>query len=135
MTTTTPPVRTHTSRTGLWIALAALAAAAVVAALGVRAAATSYQRDQSIRNYHDARTAAVYYTTTGTDISASMRELQALDDQDVALMKQQRAALEAGNAATYNDLTTAANDRTTTQQNLRNRLKEFQAALAQAQHD
>ncbi|MGB8652391.1 MAG: hypothetical protein WCD35_17220 [Mycobacteriales bacterium] len=137
MTTTgpaAPAAQPDRTRTGLWIALAALLVGAVVAVLGVRAAVMSYQRDQAIRDYAHARTAAVYFTKNGDTISASMKRLQALDEEDVTLMRAQRAALDANNVSSFNSLADSANSRTAQQQALHNQVKDFQSAFAQAQN-
>lgn len=132
MTMTSPDVVRQRRTRALWVAVAAVVVGVVVAVLGVRAAVASYQRHQSIHDYAEARSTAMYFVKNGAIISASMKQLQALDQQDVGLMKQQRAALDADHVTEFNSLTSSANDRTERQQVLHNRVHQYQAAFERA---
>ena len=122
-------VRQGRTRVWLWTVVAALAVGVVVAALGARAGIAAYQRDQAIGNYAHARSAATYFVKHGATISASMKRLQTLDEQDVALMRAQRAALVAGNTTAFNSLTSSANNRNEQQQALHHQVHKYQIAF------
>lgn len=126
--------RPSRSPTGLWVALGALLVGALVAVLGVRAAVASYQRDQDIRSYHNARVVATYFINNGLTISTTMKRLQTLDDQDVALMESQQQALYANDVSRYNALAGSADHRSQQQQDMRNQLRQYQRAFAEAEN-
>jgi len=120
-----PEPVTGRSKVGLRVAVAALMVGVIVAVLGVKAAFSSYQREQ----YAQARSTAQYFVKNGNTISISMQRLQVLNDQDRSLMKNTRAALDARDASRFNTLADQANARNTEQQSLHNQVKSFQVGF------
>lgn len=133
-TTTSAPAaaRPGHARLWSWIAMAVLVVGVVVAVFGIRAGVAAFQRDQAIRDYADARSAAAYFVKNGDTVSALMKRMQILDAQDVRLMKAQRAALVADHTTEFNSLTSSANNRTERQQSLHNQMHRFQTAFEKA---
>lgn len=123
---------TGRSKASRWIALAVLVLGAVVAALGVRAAVDSFQRGQEISDYADARSTATYFVKNGTTISESMKRMQVLNEEDISLMQDSRAALDVQDIARFNALIHSANNRNKEQQSLENQMRAFQAGFHRA---
>jgi hypothetical protein len=119
-----PP--TGEPRLGMWVI--AVAIGFVVAVLGVQAALGAIQRQQ----YSEARLTTVYFLKNGNVIRGSLERLEEINARDYALMKETRAALEAGDTSRFDRLMAQADLNSVEQKSLQKKVKVLQEGLGLA---
>lgn len=90
--------------------LVILAAGAIVAALGVRTAVGSYQREQGLKEYAAVLARADLVTDVGTRAEEAGADLCGCDEERGSLFREAIEAYEAADPGRYNDLVSRQNE-------------------------
>lgn len=126
--TTAPAPAPQTYRWGPVLWTLALVWSAVIALFGVNAAIGSVQMKQ----YAEARQAAVYLLSNGNTIDGSMLRLNEVNVRDYTLLRDAQAALEAGSMPLFHRLAGQADVFSVEQQSLQQEVQNYQAGFDKA---
>jgi len=126
--TTAPAPAPQTYRWGPVLWTLALVWSAVIALFGVNAAIGSVQMKQ----YAEARQAAVYLLSNGNTIDGSMLRLNEVNVRDYTLLRDAQAALEAGSMPLFHRLAGQADVFSVEQQSLQQEVQDYQAGFDKA---
>lgn len=126
----TPPRRPPGAT--FWLGVVVLAAGLVVAALGVRAAADSYQREQDLKRYAEASTKARYAASVGAEAVSTGQQLLALDQSDATGTPELRRLILARDSQGFNNRKQELNRESTRQTELASNLALLAVELRRA---